>query len=429
MKNAVKTALVFVAAAAGMSGCMDKTIEKITYTANVPVYMSYTEFRSSFKKSDPVEISQPGKIYFKDDYLFVNEIQKGIHVIDNADPANPKKVAFYEILGNVDIAIRGSILYADSYIDLVAIDISDINRPKEVGRLKNIFPEVVPEGDIWYPYVNVDKAKGVIIDWEVKSVTEEVEKDAGWGKWIYRGEFMFTTMTDKAAGNWSSGAGTGGSMARFMLNNDNLYLIAHPWMLKTIDIKKPDKMSILDSINIPRTMETLFKMGNKLFIGTTTGMLIYDITNAVKPVQVSRYDHITACDPVVADGNYAYVTLRTGTRCANGRNLLEVIDISSITNPYLVKSYPLFNPHGLGVDGNLLFICDGKAGLKIYEKSDPLAIITSQIAHYPDINTFDVIPMGGILMLIGEDGLFQYDYTNPKNIRQISHIKIVGKGK
>ncbi len=429
MEKIIKSSIAILTLAASLSGCMDKTIEKITYTANVPVYMSYTEFRNSFTKSEPKEISKPGKIYFKDNYLFVNEVQKGIHVIDNSDPANPKKVAFYEIIGNVDIAIKGSILYADSYIDLVAIDITDINKPKEVGRLSNIFPEIVPEGDNWYPYVNVDKSKGVIVDWEVKNVTEEVEENSDWGMWKYGRDIVFAATMENGGGNWSSGAGTGGSMARFMLNDDNLYLIAHPWMLKTVDVKTPDKMNIIDSLQIPRNMETLYKLNDKLFIGTTNGMLIYDISKSTKPEYISSYDHITSCDPVVADEKYAYVTLRAGTRCGNGRNVLDVIDISSITNPYLVKSYPMFNPYGLGIDGNLLFVCDGKAGLKIYDRSDPLAIIQNQLAHYPDFDTYDVIPVNGILMLVGQDGIFQYDYTDPLNIKQISFIAITGEGK
>ena len=425
MKNYLKTPFILFILVASLSGCMDKTVERITYTANVPVYMPFNEFRSSFLKSAPVEIVHPGKIYIKDNFLFVNEYGKGIHVIDNSDPANPEKIAFYEIMGNVDMAIKGNILYADSYIDLVAIDISDINNPKEKGRLENIFPEVVPEGDMWYPFVNVDNSKGVIVDWEVKEVTEEREPGTMWGGWIYRGGMTFLAEAN-AVSDLSSGAGTGGSMARFMLNNDFLYLIAHPWMLKTVDVEDAGTMSVVDSVSVPRNMETLFKVEDRLFVGTTTGMLIYDISVASQPKELSSYDHISACDPVVVDGQYAYVTLRTGTRCANGQNLLEVIDISSIANPYLVKSYPMFNPHGLGIDGNMLFICDGKAGLKIYDKSDPLAIITSQLAHYPDFDTFDVIPLNGILMLVGEDGIYQYDYSDPQNILQISHIVITG---
>ncbi len=425
MRTFIKKTLLLVLLSASFTACVDKSVEKITYTANVPVYMSFDEFRSSFTVSDPIEISSPGKIYFKDNYLFVNEVSKGIHVIDNTDPANPEKIAFYEILGNVDIAIRGNILFADSYIDLLALDITDIENPVEAGRLENIFPEVFPEGDVWYPYAMVDRSKGVIIDWELKTITEEHEGGGLWIDQIFRSDMVFTAM-ESAGASWSSGAGTAGSMARFMLNNEYLYLIAHPWMLKTVNTLDAGKLSVADSVEVPRTMETLFRLEDRMFIGTTTGMLIYDISDASKPRQISSYDHITACDPVVADGDYAYVTLRTGTRCANGQNLLEVIDISSVTSPYLVKSYPMYNPHGLGVDGDLLFVCDGTAGLKIYDKSDPLDIINNKVTHYPDFFTFDVIPLNGILMLVGEDGIYQYNYSDPANIVQISHIPITG---
>ena len=423
MKNLIKSTAVLMVLLAALSACNDKTIELITYEANVPVYMPFDEFRSSFEKSDPIEISHPGKMYFKDGYLFINEHGKGIHVIDNSDPANPEKIAFYEIMGNVDMAISGNILFADSYVDLLSIDITDINNPVEIDRIENVFPEIVPEGEFWYPYAMVDKSKGIIVDWKVKKITEEVD-DYGYGGMIYRGGMDFIASAE-TGGNWSGGAGTGGSMARFMLNEDYLYVIAVPYRLKTVDVTTATDLEVVDSIDVPRNMETLFRLENNLFVGTTTGMLIFDLVNPQKPVQISSYDHITACDPVVVDGQYAYVTLRTGNMCNNGQNLLEVIDISSITTPYLVKSYPMFNPHGLGTDGDLLFVCDGAAGLKIYDKTDPLAIITNQIAHYPDFDTYDVIPMNGILMLVGEGGIYQYDYSDPENIIQISHIEII----
>ena len=430
MKNLIKSTLfltVLIAGLiAGLTACKDRTTEMITYEANVPVYMPFDEFRASFLKSAPAEISHPGKMYFKDGYLFVNEYGKGIHVIDNTDPSNPEKIAFYEILGNVDMAIKGNILFADSFIDLLAIDITDIENPVEIDRIENVFPEIVPEGDVWCPYAMVDKSKGVIIDWKVQKITEEVAKYNN-GGYIYYGEMSFMMNTDGAAkwtGISTTGSGTGGSMARFMLNEDYLYVIAVPTRLKTVDISTASEMTVVDSVDMPRMMETLFRLENNLFVGTTTGMLIFDLVNPEKPVQISSYDHITACDPVVVDGQYAYVTLRSGNFCNNARNLLEVVDISSITNPYLVKSYPMFNPHGLGTDGNLLFVCDGAAGLKIYDKSNPLEIITSQVAHYPDFDTYDVIPMDGSLMLVGSGGIYQYDYSDPENIIQISHITI-----
>jgi hypothetical protein len=425
MKDLLKTATIFLVLAASMTSCHDRTIELISYEANVPVYMPFNEFRSSFEKSEPIEISHPGKIYFKDGYLFVNEYGKGIHVIDNSNPAEPEKIAFYEILGNVDMAISGNTLFADSYVDLLAIDISDVNNPVEISRLKNVFPEIVPEGDRMFPYAMVDNSKGVIVGWTVKTITEEID-DSGYGGLIYRGVFDFMAKAE-TNGNWTGGTGVGGSMARFMLNEQYLYVIAVPSRLKTVDVASVSQMSIIDSVDVPRNMETLFRLGDNLFVGTTTGLLIFDLVNPQKPNQISSYDHLTACDPVVVDGQYAYVTLRTGTMCTNGQNLLEVIDISSVNNPFLVKSYPMFNPHGLGVDGNLLFVSDGAAGLKIYDKTDPLEIITHQVAHYPDFDTYDVIPLNDILMLVGEGGIYQYDYSDIDNIIQISHIALVEK--
>lgn len=426
MKTLIKASVLFLFVALATTGCNDKTIERITYDANVPVYMSFEDFRTSFKKSEAEEISLPGKMYFKDGYLFINEVGKGIHVVNNTDPSNPQIIAFYEIMGNVDMAVRGNILFADSYIDLLAIDISDVNNPVEVNRIENVFPEIVPEGDIWFPYAMVDQSKGVIVGWEVKTITEE--RDAsGHGGWLYGGNLDFLAMNGASEGNWTGGAGIGGSMARFMLNEQYLYLIAQPFRLKTVNVESTLQMTVVDSVDVSREMETLFRLENKLFIGTTTGMLIFGLDNPEMPRQISSYDHITACDPVVVDGQYAYVTLRTGTVCANGNNLLEVIDISSIENPYLVKSYPMFNPHGLGVDGNLLFICDGAAGLKIYDKTNPMAIITNQVAHYPDFDTYDVIPLNGVLMLVGPGGIYQYDYSDPNNILQISHLPITKK--
>ena len=426
MKGLIRTVFSLMTLTIISLACKDTTRDYVTYEVNVPVYMSFSEFRSSFAKGAPEEITNPGKMYFKDNYLFINEHDKGIHVIDNADPAKPKKTGFYKIPGNVDMAIRGNTLFADSYIDLLAIDITDVENPVEKGRLKNVFPEIKPMGDIYFPYSETDNSQGVVVGWDVRTITEERE-ESQYRRWYMKNDFLLLSSAAVNSGNWSSGSGVAGSMARFMLNDKYLYLIANPWRLKTVDVSSASELVIKDSIDVPRSMETLFGLGDKLFVGTTTGLLIYDVSDPVKPVQVSSYNHVTACDPVVVDGKYAYVTLRSGTSCANSNNLLEVIDISSVANPYLVKSYPMYNPHGLGVDGDLLFVCDGDAGLKIYDKSDPLAVISNQLAHYPDFNTYDVIPYKNILMLVGKDGIYQYDYSNPKNIRQISYIKIVEK--
>ena len=145
----------------------------------------------------------------------------------------------------------------------------------------------------------------------------------------------------------------------------------------------------------------------------------------VDPEYVSSYWHVTSCDPVVVEGNYAYITLRTGNRCETDVNQLDIVDIHKLDSPKKIKSYPMYNPHGLGIDNGTLFVCDGDEGLKIYDARDPLNLKANKIAHFEDINTFDVIPVNDLLIMIGNDGLYQYDYSNRDQITLLSMIPIL----
>jgi hypothetical protein len=115
--------------------------------------------------------------------------------------------------------------------------------------------------------------------------------------------------------------------------------------------------------------------------------------------------------------------LRTGTNCGGNQNQLDIIDIKDLSNPKLIKSYPMQGPLGLGLDKNILFICDGNAGLKIFDVEKPKDFML--LDWKSDINTYDVIPLGKSLLMIGADGLFQYDYANPKDLKLLSKIPIV----
>jgi hypothetical protein len=140
------------------------------------------------------------------------------------------------------------------------------------------------------------------------------------------------------------------------------------------------------------------------------------------PSLVGQFSHVQSCDPVIADDDYAYVTLRTGSACFGTTNQLDVLQLNSFTNPSLVKSYPFTNPHGLSKDGNLLFICDGSDGLKIYNASDVSHL--KLIKQFSNIETYDVIAYDHIALVVAKDGLYQYDYSDANNIHLISKIGI-----
>ena len=115
---------LFVAVMLTFSACIKDTCKQLhTYTYYEPVYKTKEEVRANIKSNPARSIENPGKIYTFGKYIFLNEVDKGIHVIDNTNPSQPKNIFFIDIPGNLDIAVKGNILYADLYTDLVAIDI------------------------------------------------------------------------------------------------------------------------------------------------------------------------------------------------------------------------------------------------------------------------------------------------------------------
>lgn len=424
MKN-IKNLMLICISLIALSGCEEKITD--SYLVNVPVYMSRSEFKNAVKITDSEEIVQPGKIYFKDDYIFVNEVLKGIHVIDNSDPAAPVFVSFIEIPGNVDMAIKDSILYADSFIDLVALDISDILNIEEVGRIDSIFPYALPpvfeENNL--PVQNIDPNQGIVVGWEVREVEEEVTSQPTNIRFLEMDMFSVNSASPNRVSTVSSGTsssvGIGGSMARFTIYESLLYTVDRS-NLKVFDIDELANPLLVNDKQIGWDIETVFQYNNRLFFGTQTGMIIFDISIPASPVYISTYSHFRSCDPVVVEGNYAYVTLRAGNLCGEATSQLDVIDISNVSAPMWVQSYPLEEPYGLGIDEGTLFVCDGIAGLKVFDANDPNNIVKT--AWFADVNAFDVIPYNGILMMIGAEGLYQYEYNGPGEIELLSHLSL-----
>ena len=333
---------------------------------------------------------------------------------------------FITLPGVIDIAISGYYLYADSYVDLVVLNIQDLDNITEAGRLKDIIPYTTPATKTDYPTGTVDKDRGVVLTWELRTLKEKINNE----KIYYPVYDLMSTLNLTGgtkvmdSGVSSGGVGIGGSMARFGLNGDVLYVVDRG-SLKVLSIANKISPTKVREIYPSWNVETMFLSGKKMFLGTTTGMAIYDITNASFPTSLTFFNHARSCDPVIVDDTLAYVTLRSGTTCGGIVNCLDVINVKDFTKPVLVKSYPMVNPNGLGKNGDILFICDGSAGLKVYDAADPRNISDRLIYSYPDIRSYDAIPIGSLLVMIGDDGLYQYNYSNIKNITLLSSIPVV----
>lgn len=216
-------------------------------------------------------------------------------------------------------------------------------------------------------------------------------------------------------------SGQAGSMARFAVSGNNLYIVDNE-NLHLFDITDATDPSPAGTVGIGFGIETIFPYRNNLFIGSTTGMHIYDISTPANPTKLSVYRHVTACDPVVVQDDYAYVTIRDGVDCRFGSNLLDVVDISDLRTPRAVGSYDMYNPHGLGIDGTSLFVTEGDQGLKIFDAGDPFNLVLKR--QIEDFHGYDVIPDNGNLILIGNDGLYQYAYDGPGNMAFLSKITV-----
>lgn len=159
-------------------------------------------------------------------------------------------------------------------------------------------------------------------------------------------------------------------------------------------------------------------------MGTRTGMVIYETaSNPSAPTYLSVVSHMRACDPVVVQDNWAYVTVRSSSFCGGDINQLDIIDVSDVANPQLMKTYQMKEPHGLGIDNNTLFICDGSDGLKVFDATNPTEAGNHLIKRFGNIEAVDVIPYNGVAMVIGDNGIFQYDYSNPEDLELMSEIK------
>ena len=380
----------------------EKKDEFAEYIVARPLVMSKADFENSVDILPPRPIEESGKIYAYQNYIFINDKYEGIHVIDNSNPAAPQKIAYITIAGNVDISIKDDVLYADSITDLVILDISNINNIQEVTRLKDVLQDnvIIPlEADI-VEWVEYDWQTEIIVGWETTTEIRRVEEVSG-------PDILFDDAVVEAAD--AGGTGQGGSLARFKIVGDHLYAVDSHYInvFNITDLQNPvEGEDVFAGFDI----ETIFNRGEHLFLGSMRGMYIYDISSPGSPQFVSEFQHGTACDPVVVDGDYAYVTLRGGSFCGATESGLYIVDISTIENPELVVQYPLDEPYGLGIKDEKLFVCDGSSGLKVYDKTDIMNLETLNV--FENIVTFDVIPQENQLLLVGDDILTQYSYQD-----------------
>jgi hypothetical protein len=406
------------------AGCMKDKITK-TYKISTPIFESLTKFREAIKSQPAIEIGVAGKITVDGNYIYLSEPYKGIHVIDNTDPSSPKNVSFINIPGNDDMAITGKTLYADAYGDLVTFDISN---PRDIVA-KNFTTNVFPDhaNYVYVPGLTVATSLSpdsinVIVGYTIKDTTIDYDPARGYpvvGGCAYCALATPTFQAAPAAAVPDKTA-TNGSTARFSIINNFLYTVG-TYSMTTFDISNTRVPAFASTVQISGPVETIYPLKNRLFVGTNNGMYMFDVQSAPStPSLIGQFTHIVACDPVIADDNYAYVTLNDSSFCRGAVNELKIIDIKDVANPVDVRTYALTHPVGLSKDGDNLFVCDGKAGLKVFNAANINDL--QLIKQLNDAIDYDVVAQNGIAIVVASNGIYQYDYSDIKNIHLISKL-------
>ncbi len=214
-------------------------------------------------------------------------------------------------------------------------------------------------------------------------------------------------------------AGQGGSLARFTIASDHLYIVDQQ-KLYTYSLANIENPRLKSTVNIGFDIETIYPFKDKLFIGSQNAMYIYSITHPSQPQQLGMASHIRACDPVVANDSIAYVTVRSGTTCGGNTDALLIYDIRDILNPLQRNATPLKNPYGLGMKDSRLYVCDGAYGLIIYDITDPLyPVLVKRISGE---SFYDVIIADDLLICMIEGGTAIFSLSADDEITLMAKI-------
>jgi len=398
------------------------SLETRSLTTFIPIYMNKRKFRSSFRVEKPHLLKRSGKIYIWGKYLLVSERWKGIHIFDNSNPVLPTAIAFLNIPGNMDIAVYRGILYADSAMDLLAIRLPKGNsKPYLITRIKNAIPfspknlldlnrqfSFSRRSSSWTVIEAVNPKKGIVVAWK-KTYRTWLWARNPYAKYSNRGR----------SGRISSGSsGKGGSMARFTINRNHLYIVNKDSLI-TFSLHYPHRPRRIGIAEVGRGIETIFPYKQYLFIGSRRAMYAYSIKkNPLQPKFISRLEHMRSFDPVIVSGKYAYVTLRSRW---GGQGVLLIIDISIIKKPKLIKRHRISSPWGLAIDKKRLFICT-TWGIEIYNVSVPKKL--KKQGSLSIYRAFDVIADRGKLIIATRNGISQYRYMARGKFKKLSSITV-----
>lgn len=383
------------------------------FQINEPIFMPEDEFRNSLAITVAQPIGETGTICSYDGYIFLSNPEKGIHIIDNRDPKAPQNVAYINLLGNQDIYIKNQTLYANAFVDFVWFDISNPATPEWKGRLENAFPDALPmidnnfiiDHDMVFGKENT--GKGIVVGWKVetkrvKAPCDDVHYNT------YVGPFAKST-----------------TLPIFAEYRDLLFVNTFN-SLYTIRLSEKEPTKNDEVANSYFFCESIFTYKDFLFLRSPTSTYITPSKLPINHDQIVYTNNINLESYIDISNDLLFSTYTQHKYLSSVHSQTHQLLVYDISNGNIsdeIASYALTSPKGLAIENEILFICDD--GLKVFQVQQTGELTIDLLTHYKTIHGGKPTFLGkNTLLLIADDGLYQYDYSNLKEIKLLSKLSV-----
>ncbi len=233
-----------------------------------------------------------------------------------------------------DVAVSGDYAYIGQGKNLVVLDMTNVSKPSEVGRL--IIPSVVTGVAIAGNYAYVTAGGSIYFD-------SSLDSNAG---------LFIVDITDpstlKFTGNYYIGD-SGDSVNDVAIAGNYAYIASGENGLIILDIANSSTPTFAGSYDTAGYAWNVAVVSNYAYIATLEhGLAIVDISDPSEPTLAGGYDTARYVRGVAISGNYAYIT---------GSNDLIIIDITDPSAPTLAGSYNTAGDgYGVAISGNYAYV-------------------------------------------------------------------------
>jgi hypothetical protein len=338
-------------------------------------------------------ITSPNNIYLYDSLLLVSDSVNGLLIYSVANDKAPRFKARIPLRGNRGMAMKDSIIYANSWGGILAM------------RLVN---------DTDYEVTSVIKSDPYHSDMMFHDDYYPYSSSGGFGC------FSNNKVVSGSGDETYNGGGAGGSYAIFAVIDSFLYYIDNQSII-TMDISEPALPHKISETYVDWSIETLFPTRDYLFIGGSNGMYVLDRSDPAYPKRIGSVTHFRAKDPVVVRDSMAYVTLRTGNDFSVRTDELMVVNLKEIASPKLVREIPLSTPYGLSVRDTLLYVAQGNNGWTLFNLSNPLQ--PAKLKQWSTPSMKDFIWTKDRFYAMCFDGVRIYSVADPFNPALLAEVE------